>query len=408
MLRIEGADGICGPKQHSGVVVVDRKTGDFHGSHNRGIRRDQLAFFVGDQHPKGHQCLQCSRCLGLGDARAQCLGNPGGTRLKAVACCELTDGWVVPVGEVAEALTFDLSGLTKTSACGDELPGLISVFIVLCLVEVDQQPEEVGLLCGQLHRLDEGLGRVGREVAPLSNHVGEQRRRGQPSLPGEEPVGVLGLARLLRIVQSRSLGYFREEHGDLIAFLRQRWAEQGGPELFGAMEGQEVESEVAWFDDSGRLVDGTTSRLDRILVLDEPNTWSLEGFKEPGPPTKLSGSSAQDIRTAQGGDWDIPVRMQISLHSDIWFPWVHGISHPLHTRGRKFDNRILAQRHTPRLNAFLEAVGAAAEAAGGTLSLDWDHCGVPREAVTDRGVVLDVPVPEDPMTHEEYSAPWPG
>ena len=54
------------------------------------------------------------------------------------------------------------------------------------------------------------------------------------------------------------------------------------------------------------------------------------------------------------------------------------------------------------------AVGAAAEAAGGTLSLDWDHCGVPREAVTDRGVVLDVPVPEDPMTHEEYSAPWPG
>jgi hypothetical protein len=174
------------------------------------------------------------------------------------------------------------------------------------------------------------------------------------------------------------------------------------------MEGQEVESEVAWFDDSGRLVDGTTSRLDRILVLDEPNTWSLEGFKEPGPPIKLSGSSAQDIRTAQGGDWDIPVRMQISLHSDIWFPWVHGISHPLHTRGRKFDNRILAQRHTPRLNAFLEAVGAAAEAAGGTLSLDWDHCGVPREAVTDRGVVLDVPVPEDPMTHEEYSAPWPG
>ncbi len=211
----------------------------------------------------------------------------------------------------------------------------------------------------------------------------------------------------MRILQARSLQYFREEHGELIPFLRQRWSAQGGPELFGDMDGLEVDSSVAWFDDSGRLFECPTSRLERILEMDEPNDWILDGFKEPWPPIRIFGATAEDIREAQAGDWDIPIRLQISLHSDIWFPWVHALCHPLHTRGRQFDNRVLAERHTPRLNAFLEAVGAAAEAAGGTFGLDPDQCGVAPHTVTDRGIVLDVPVPENPMTLEEYSAPWP-
>jgi len=211
----------------------------------------------------------------------------------------------------------------------------------------------------------------------------------------------------MRILQARSLDYFRETQGDLLPFLRQRWSEQGGPELFGEMHGLEVESLVAWFDDSGRLFETPVSRLERILELDEPNDWSLDGSKEPWPPICIFGATAEDIRKAQSGDWDMPVRMQISLHSDIWFPWVRGISHPLYTLGRDFDNRVLAARHTPRLNAFLEAVADAAEAAGGTFGLDMDQSGVSPDSVTDRGIVLDVPVPENAMSEEERNAPWP-
>ena len=82
--------------------------------------------------------------------------------------------------------------------------------------------------------------------------------------------------------------------------------------------------------------------------------------------------------------------VRIELHSDVWFPWVFGSAHPEADHKRMFDNRELCARHTPRLNAFLAAVGGAAQAAGGTFGVDPDTTGFrARDWVTNDGVRLD-------------------
>ena len=62
------------------------------------------------------------------------------------------------------------------------------------------------------------------------------------------------------------------------------------------------------------------------------------------------------------------VRIEIRLDTDIWFPSVMGFDEPLPDVGDppdSYDNRALAERHTPRLNAFLDAAAREVAAIGG-------------------------------------------
>jgi hypothetical protein len=73
----------------------------------------------------------------------------------------------------------------------------------------------------------------------------------------------------------------------------------------------------------------------------------------------------------------LPLEIWISLYTDIWFPQVLGFAEPgLSDRMQSrefFDNRPLAERHTPRLNRFFQAVRGAAIVAGATWEIDRDN-----------------------------------
>jgi hypothetical protein len=94
--------------------------------------------------------------------------------------------------------------------------------------------------------------------------------------------------------------------------------------------------------------------------------------------------------------------VNIKLTSDIWFPVVKGfvekkvgIGHifgadkpAVYKRG--FDNRELANRHTPRLNRFLSAIAAKVTEMGGEWSIREHEESEYREQMTLTGIKLDV------------------
>lgn len=68
-------------------------------------------------------------------------------------------------------------------------------------------------------------------------------------------------------------------------------------------------------------------------------------------------------------DWTESARVVIRLDTDIWFPSVMGMLEALVEEGEQpesYDNRELAARHTPRLNAFLEELRGTVLDLGGT------------------------------------------
>ena len=172
------------------------------------------------------------------------------------------------------------------------------------------------------------------------------------------------------------------------------------------MSGLILESKVAWFDGTGRLFETPVRHLELILEMDEPYEGAVDGFREQWPPIRLYGPTWEQLcRARSSGPYPL-VDLVISIHSDIWFPWITGMAHPRADYKRKFDNRILAERHTPRLNTFLDDVAKAAEAAGCRLYLDRDETNVRPEYVNDRGIVLDIEPPALQMTDLDRNAAW--
>lgn len=210
----------------------------------------------------------------------------------------------------------------------------------------------------------------------------------------------------MRILQIPSIQYRREDDGPLLPHLHQVWNAQGGPDIFSDMGGAVLESQVAWFDGTGRLFDSPVRHLELILEMDEPYENALDGFREPWPPIRIHGTPWSTIQQAFHGQATGPIELEITLHSDIWFPWINGMGHPLADHRRKFDNRVLAERHTPRLNQFLAEVDQAALKIGARLRLDPDECRVRPEYVTDQGIVLNGPEPAEQMTEEDRNASW--
>lgn len=89
--------------------------------------------------------------------------------------------------------------------------------------------------------------------------------------------------------------------------------------------------------------------------------------------------------------------ISINLHTDIWFPWVKGFLeddissintsiHPI--LGVAYDNREIANYHTPRLNKFLQKISGLIVHYGGT----WEKGGDTQayeEMFTIEGIIID-------------------
>jgi hypothetical protein len=167
---------------------------------------------------------------------------------------------------------------------------------------------------------------------------------------------------------------------------------------------------MCWFDPADVLSCGLVQDLGKVLAAtanadDQIN----EAFRVEGlPPVRIWGSALEHV-AGRLRSLSEPLELCISLHSDIWLPYVAGIAHPNTQRGRFFDNRELATAHTPRLNMFLETVGARVVSEGGRLALDDEPVGfIPlyRPWLSDAGIVLEGQPPA--LAPEELSrGPWP-
>lgn len=190
--------------------------------------------------------------------------------------------------------------------------------------------------------------------------------------------------------------------------VRARWRDQRAVDLFaftdaamqpGAPGSSTVEATMAWYAADDRLVEGAVADLGAVLRALEPVPGSIpDGFTTPYPPVRITGPELiyDEARTTLV---EPSVRraanVRIAIHADIWFPFVFGSAHPDADHRRMFDNRELAQRHTPRLNAFLIEVGDQVVKAGGAWRVDEDETGTNAALWLDeRGILVDAPEPE--------------
>jgi len=152
-----------------------------------------------------------------------------------------------------------------------------------------------------------------------------------------------------------------------------------------------VAATVAYVE-SGVVVDRPVENLGALLRRLHPALRDEgAGHMVDCPPIDVRGTEV-DVHGTDGR----PRRrteVRFSLRSDLWYPYVVGLLAPTFDVERRHDNRALALRHTPRLNAFLGAV------RGATLALDgrWGLEGEARLAfpglVTDHGIDMDVEPP---------------
>ncbi|MCA9676268.1 MAG: hypothetical protein H6709_08985 [Kofleriaceae bacterium] len=183
---------------------------------------------------------------------------------------------------------------------------------------------------------------------------------------------------------------------DVATYTRRRWREDHVLELFRRRAGDTSSARMSWFDRDGNVVDGHVDDLARLRRQLEPTAESMpRGFRTLGePPVRFFG-----LRIEYEGAPSVPARrdaeVAVYLHSDIWFPFVHGAEHPWADYKRWFDNRELALQHTPRLNRFLGELRALVTLAGGAWKVDDSECHPRyRQWIGPDGIQLDGPVPE--------------
>jgi hypothetical protein len=215
------------------------------------------------------------------------------------------------------------------------------------------------------------------------------------------------------------IGYDRDRDGELRDTLSRQWNESlivdAGAFTGAAMHpdhprSSRVTARVATYDHNDEVSETEVDDLGRLLRALEPVPGSIsQGFTRSYPPVRLIGP-----RLAFEKERDECVlitklpdpAISIALHSDIWFPFVFGSSHPLADHQRMFDNRELASRHTPQLNRFIADVARAVRDAGAEWSVDPYETG--RNAalwLDDTGIRLDSEAP-DLMPPEALDAEW--
>jgi len=173
-----------------------------------------------------------------------------------------------------------------------------------------------------------------------------------------------------------------------------------------------VETTLCYYDRADRLTESVVTDQGALLASLEPVPDSIpNGMMEHYPAIRITGERYSDVRAGVYVDRSahpLPVEFRLCIHSDIWFPWIYGSAHPECDQRRMFDNRELANCHTPRLNAFLGEVAAAVRQAGGSFEARPDESG--GRAITwvdDQSVHLDWMPPDGSiMPPEMVNVEW--
>lgn len=195
----------------------------------------------------------------------------------------------------------------------------------------------------------------------------------------DQPQRLLGWRRAV-LEAGEEQAVYRVVEGEPLAFAA---GEAGRPRAVGR---------VAFFDREGIVTEAEVDDLGELLRNLRPEDVESGGFlMKHGPPVDLRMYERRVV-----------LEVAFALCSDIWLPWALGLLEDDYGEGL-YDNRPLAERHTPRLNAFLAAARAATEAAGGRWHLERDDTRPDVLAqVGAEGVRLDVerPAPAPPLPPE--------
>jgi hypothetical protein len=109
------------------------------------------------------------------------------------------------------------------------------------------------------------------------------------------------------------------------------------------------------------VVEAEVGDVGALMERLRPDREERSAFFQPASPVTLLGE-------APSVDSSLEVRIQVRLDTDIWFPRVMGLIEDLPEDEDKpdwYDNAALAERHTPRLNAFLADLRASVQRLGG-------------------------------------------
>ena len=226
--------------------------------------------------------------------------------------------------------------------------------------------------------------------------------------------------RIFEVAEAPVIGYSRERDGALDDVLSRLLNQDRVLDLFGftgsaMMPGTPtssiVETTLCHYDREDKIVERVVTDLGAVLASLEPVPDSIpNGFMTHYPAIRITGRRYPDIRDGVPVDKRsnrLPVAVLLGIHSDIWFPWVYGSAHPEADHVRMFDNRELASRHTPRLNAFLGDVALAARGVGGSFGVWPDETGTrAADWVDDSSVLLDWQPTAGIMPPEMLNVEW--
>jgi hypothetical protein len=223
--------------------------------------------------------------------------------------------------------------------------------------------------------------------------------------------------QLFEVVEAPTIGFHIDRGSSLIDALRALYRERHAVDRFGfagaamapgAPGSSRARAVVAWFDENDQQVEGSVEDLGALLERLEPVEDSIpRGFMKRFPPVRVTGRRLLYAGEGQNLSPGISATVRIAIHSDIWFPWVFGSAHPLCDHTRMFDNRALAMRHTPRLNAFLQDVACSARALGGTWQVGGEDTGIAaRQWLDEDGIRLDAPPPAALMPLSALDVEW--
>ncbi len=226
--------------------------------------------------------------------------------------------------------------------------------------------------------------------------------------------------RIFDVAEAPLIGYLRDRDGALGDVIGRLFEQDKVLDLFGftgaAMHpglptSSTVETTLCHYDRNDLLVEHVVTDLGAVLSSVEPAPDCIpSGFMTHYPAVRITGwryEAASEGTNVDRSVRPLPIEVRICIHSDIWFPWVYGSAHPEWDHRRMFDNRELASRHTPRLNAFLKEVAEAAREVGGRFGIRHDETrGQAINWADDESVLLDWTPSDGIMPSEALEVEW--
>lgn len=211
--------------------------------------------------------------------------------------------------------------------------------------------------------------------------------------------------QVYEVLEAPLAGYRSDRDGALISVLKRRFDNEGILDLghfassgVRAVDGAflRATARMAYADERGEVVENPVENLGaQLRALRPGDVAKATGLMVDCPPLDVVGPLIDLARPEQSLWRGRPgtVRVRFTLRTDIWFPWVIGFLAPIVDATPRYDNRPLAGRHTPRLNAFLAEVRAATLDLGGRWELDPEIRFTRPDMISEAGVHLDTPEP---------------